>query len=381
MSPEQATGEVLVDARSDIYSLGCVLYEMLAGEPPFRGPTAQAVMARILTEQPRGLRTMRASVPAALEQVVAQSLAKLPADRYMTAAKFREVLARTDDAPRAAAAEHAVTTSAVAEPIRVPRRRPVARLALWIVTVLAVSVAASSWLPRFAELRETAQEVSTEEFQQILADDDTVVLDSRPHLEYSISHIPGALNVAARPGVPMSMYISDVAEVNRLVGGDMKRAIVLYCNGPYCPKSKRLTDELLTAGHTNVRRYQLGIPVWRAFGGVTVIEADGLRYILARDRTAVVIDAREADAFALGTLPGARPLPRSGVLEGRDIGEVRKAKDDGRLPMEDHNTRIIVIGRTAGEARFVAQALAHEAFSNVAYFPGTFDEAKAALAQ
>ena len=120
--------------------------------------------------------------------------------------------------------------------------------------------------------------------------------------------------------------------------------------------------------------------MWRAFGGVTVIEADGLRYILARDRTAVVIDAREADAFALGTLPGARPVPRSGALGGRDIGEVRKANDDGRLPMEDHNTRIIVIGRTAGEARFVAQALAHEAFANVAYFPGTFDEAKAALA-
>jgi len=73
-------------------------------------------------------------------------------------------------------------------------------------------------------------------------------------------------------------------------------------------------------------------------------------------------------------------VPRSGVLGGKDIGEIRKAKDDGRLPMEDHNTRIIVIGRTAGDARFVAQAIADEAFHNVAYFPGTFEEAKAALA-
>jgi rhodanese-related sulfurtransferase len=67
------------------------------------------------------------------------------------------------------------------------------------------------------------------------------------------------------------------------------------------------------------------------------------------------------------------------VLEGRDVGEIRKAKDDGRLPMQDHNTRIIVIGRTAGDARYVAQAIANEAFHNVAYFPGTFEEARALL--
>jgi rhodanese-related sulfurtransferase len=135
------------------------------------------------------------------------------------------------------------------------------------------------------------------------------------------------------------------------------------------------------AGYTEVRRYQLGIPVWRAFGGVTVIEADGLRHVIANDRTAVVLDVREAVDYRLGTLPGARNLPRSGVLEARDVGEVRLAKDDGRLPMTDHNTRIIVIGRSAGDARFVAQALVQEAFHNVGYFPGTFQEAKAALAQ
>ena len=68
------------------------------------------------------------------------------------------------------------------------------------------------------------------------------------------------------------------------------------------------------------------------------------------------------------------------MLEGLDLGDIRKAKDDGRLPMQDHNTRIIVIGRTMGDARYVAQALAYEAFHNVAYFPGTFEEAKSAVA-
>jgi rhodanese-related sulfurtransferase len=128
-----------------------------------------------------------------------------------------------------------------------------------------------------------------------------------------------------------------------------------------------------------VRRYQLGIPVWRALGGLTEIEPDGLRHVVANDRTAVLVDTREPALFQAGSLPGARSVPRSGVLEGKDVGEVRRAKDDGRLPMDDHNTRLIVVGRDVAEARYVAEALTREAFHNVAYFPGTFEEARAAL--
>ena len=91
------------------------------------------------------------------------------------------------------------------------------------------------------------------------------------------------------------------------------------------------------------------------------------------------IDTREGEAWRAGTLPGARNIPRSGVLEGKDVGEVKRAKDDGRLPMEDHNTWLIVFGRDSAEARYVADALAREAFHNVAYFSGTFDEVRAAV--
>jgi rhodanese-related sulfurtransferase len=222
------------------------------------------------------------------------------------------------------------------------------------------------------------QEISTEQFLTILADKSAVVLDARPFGEFAMGHIPGALNVAAKPGVPMSAYVSDVAEIGRVVSGRREYPIVLYCNGPFCNKSRRLAGELLSFGYTNVRRYQLGIPVWRALGGVTVIEPYGLRHVLSGDRTAVFIDAREPDAFRAGSLPGARNIPRSLVLEGKDVGEVRKAKDDGRLPMEDHNTRIIVFGSDPDKARYVAEALAHEAFHNVSYFAGTFAEASAA---
>jgi rhodanese-related sulfurtransferase len=224
-------------------------------------------------------------------------------------------------------------------------------------------------------------EVSTEELQTLIGDGRTIVLDARPFREFAVGHIPGARNVAAKPGVPMSLYVSDVAAVGRLAGGVKTTPLVLYCNGLHCGKSKRLAEELLADGWTAVRRYQLGIPVWRALGHLTEIEEEGLRYVLPNDRTAVVIDAREADAAKASPLDGARVIPRSLVLEGKDVGEVKKAKDDGRLPMEDHNTRIIVVGSSGADARHVADALAREAFHNVAYFSGTVEQVRDAKAR
>jgi rhodanese-related sulfurtransferase len=215
-------------------------------------------------------------------------------------------------------------------------------------------------------------EISTEELKSLLASGSAVLLDTRPHLEWAISHIPGAHNVAPKPGMPMSQYTSDVTEVGRLVALNKTRPLILYCNGPFCGKSKRVSEDLLAAGYTNVRRYQLGAPVWRALGGVMVTELDGVHYILEKDRTAVFIDARDPAEFEAGSLPDARNLPRSKLLPGKDVGEVKAAKDDGRLPMEDHNTRIVVFGRDARQARAVAEAIVQEAFHNVSYFEGGF---------
>jgi eukaryotic-like serine/threonine-protein kinase len=92
MSPEQALGEGALDGRSDLYSLGCVLYEMLAGHPPFLGGTAQAILARHTVDPVPPLRTARATVPAAVELALGRALAKLPADRYATALQFAEAL-------------------------------------------------------------------------------------------------------------------------------------------------------------------------------------------------------------------------------------------------------------------------------------------------
>ncbi|MGZ6157353.1 MAG: protein kinase domain-containing protein [Solirubrobacteraceae bacterium] len=92
MSPEQAMGERTITARSDIYSLGAVTYEMLSGEPPFTGPTVQAVVARVMTEEPRPLTTQRRNVPANVAAAVSHALEKVPADRFASAHEFAEAL-------------------------------------------------------------------------------------------------------------------------------------------------------------------------------------------------------------------------------------------------------------------------------------------------
>src|SRR6266496_3919614 len=99
MPPEQASGSGQVDRRSDIYSLACVLYETLAGQPPFTGPTAQAIMARHSLDSVPRLRIVRDTIPDALEQAINRGLAKVPADRFQTAAQFAESLAAASTGP------------------------------------------------------------------------------------------------------------------------------------------------------------------------------------------------------------------------------------------------------------------------------------------
>lgn len=211
------------------------------------------------------------------------------------------------------------------------------------------------------EQKQETAEVTTTELRQILADESARVFDARSYLEYSVGHIPGSLNVAPRPGVELWSSNSEVIEIKRVVQ-NKAAPIVLYCNGIYCDRSKRLSNKLVAAGFSNVRRYQLGIPVWRALVGLTQIELDGIRYVFMGDKTAVWVDTRSAAEFATGTLPSA-----VNVVDKEDVS---RAKQDGRLPMRDHNTRIIVFGADGAQARAVAEAITRNAFHNVSYFDG-----------
>lgn len=234
-----------------------------------------------------------------------------------------------------------------------------------LLTIPALA-AAQALLDAKADVEgQETSDLSTRQLLEALASG-AVLLDARPRKDYAISHIPGALNVAPKPGMPPHQYISDTAEIGRLLNGEKTRAIVLYCNGPTCGKSRRLAAKLLDEGYTNVRRYQLGAPGWRLIGGAAQTLPEALPH-LALDRTAVWIDARPPEAFAHGSLAGARNIPAVHLGSRRETGVMLNAKKDGRLPMEDHNARIIVFGSTAVDARAVAQAIFGETFHNVSF--------------
>lgn len=217
-----------------------------------------------------------------------------------------------------------------------------------------------------AEAGQPTLEISTEQMEIAVAREGkgVLILDARPYEEFAMSHIPGAINIAPEPGLPMSQYTSDVAEITKLVHGKTETPLVIYCNGPFCGKSRRVAGDLLAAGYTNVVRYQLGMPVWRALGHPAEAEGGAIVATLARDQTAVVIDAREPAAFEKATLLGARNVR---------FEDVAKAKDDGRLPMLDHNTRIFVVGKDAAQALAAAQEIARNAFDNVSFYAGPAD--------
>jgi rhodanese-related sulfurtransferase len=203
-------------------------------------------------------------------------------------------------------------------------------------------------------------EVTTEQLQRILSEARVPVLDTRSPQEYAIAHIPGSRN----------LYEKELEQVLAAYP-DTTTQLVLYCNGPYCGKSRRLSAELVKRGYTGVRRYQLGMPVWRALGNTVQTDITGVRYIYKGDKTAVLVDARGTDAFKKGSMPGAVHI---------GPGEAEAANEDGRLPKGDKGTRVVVFADTPEQARTVAAEVAHKAYWNSSYFGGTFKDL-AALAR
>jgi rhodanese-related sulfurtransferase len=250
---------------------------------------------------------------------------------------------------------------------------------LAVVSMTVVCCAASSayaesvniYQATLVEANQSTQEVSTEQLRRILADGSALVIDSRSRTEFDAGHIPGAHCLDAKPN-------AQVAAVEQLAKGNKSAALVLYCNGPFCNASRRIAQKLVVSGFTNVRQYQLGIPIWRALGGPTQIELQGIVRIFNADRTAIFIDARPAKDFAKGSLPGAYNLTAENAND--TIKKLAAGKlENPPLPNDDFNRRIVLFGSDAGGAQKLAQVLSKKPWHNVAYFPGRFDVLAAAV--
>src|SRR5262245_20369043 len=146
MSPEQATGDRAIDRRSDVYSLGAMLYEMLTGDPPHTGSTAHAVIAKVLTDKPRPILLSRDSVPPHVAQAVEVALAKLPADRFASAGEFAQALAG-----------RSVVVPAEALGVgRVLRRAYASDARTWVAAAAVVVAAIALWSPWRPPARDAA---------------------------------------------------------------------------------------------------------------------------------------------------------------------------------------------------------------------------------
>src|SRR5262245_873864 len=237
-----------------------------------------------------------------------------------------------------------------------PRIHPMATVpvALFALAIWATPASAQGvYLSKLGEMNQKTPEASTVDVYHALADGSALVVDSRKHAEYVAGHIAGAKNG------------NSVDEIVKLTGGDKSKALILYCNGQHCQASRNLSAELVAAGFTNVRRYQLGIPMWRALNGPVEIELEGVLRVYKIDQTAVFFDARAAEDFAKVSLASTHNVPADSLA----TDGLRKAP----MPNNDFNTRIILFGRDAAQARILADAVRKTPYQNVSYFLGTFE--------
>ena len=337
MSPEQASGEKTIDARTDVYSLGAVLYEMLAGEPPYTGPTAQAIILKRFSEPVPSVRRARPNVPESVDQVIQRALAPVPADRFATAAQFGQALQPTVTA--ATTAPTAVATPVTnATPTAAPTAPPAARAQRLPVTAIALGVGfliglgvLFAWRRTHASTEETAgpKRVAVLPFENLGDSADAYFADGVTNeVRGKLSQIAGLAVIARASSNEYRKTTKPPQQIARELGADyLLTATVQWEKAAGGPNRVRVSPELVQVepGAAPTTKWQQGFDA--SLTDVFQVQAD----IAGKVASALNVALADSARHELAAKPTANLAAYDAFLKGEAASQGMSVADPPSL--------------------------------------------------
>jgi serine/threonine-protein kinase len=333
MSPEQASGGRDVDARSDIYALGCLLYEMLAGEAAFTGPTAQAIMIRAMTETPRPIHPIRAAVPEALDGIIRKAMARSPMDRYAGAAEFSAALGGVGGGKEPAAAPVTTpiaparsATTAGPRPGRQARRTAVI-FGVGLLVGLGVLFAWRRMRPPAESGRAGVRRLAVIPFENLGAPEDEYFADGMTdEVRGKLATLPGLQVTASRSAAEYKRSSKTAEQIARELGVDYLLVGKIRWEKGAGQSRVRVSPELIQVSSTGAATTRWQQPFDATLTDVFQVQAD----IAGRVAQALNLALGQTQQRTLETRPTQNLAAYDAYLQGREL-----ARDFGSTSAAD----------------------------------------------